>query len=345
MTSIEYYGLSTFYGLIAIVGIILNLLIMLALTSKRELRHRRANRFLCSLCLSDFFTCVYSVPYHLIHLHPCIYSSILNLNYCHFTQFFIYIFAFSSSLCLAGVCVDRYVAITRPFLYLTDKFSKISIILLLWPWIQSVGTSVPAAVLPVIEVLNSTGFPCGMNSSWETIELWSILSVINIIIPFICILASCTVVFRVARRQLHEIQMQVPGSTSENSAEETSSKVSEGAFENNPTVQKHITTRKIRVVGAKLYRDATRRRFHKNFREEAKITFATVAVVVGFMVAWTPYLVTRLLYLIGVVLSNDIHMFGSAFVLANSAWNPVLIILLRRDIRESVKSLCHITIR
>ena len=340
MTTTKQYGLSALYGLTTMAGCVFNSLILLAILTRRELRRRRANLFLCSLCLSDLFTCAYSVTYHLIHLHPKIYKSSLNVTYCRITQYFIYVLAFSSSLCLAGVCIDRYIAIMRPFLYISDKFSKFTTMLLLWPWIQSFGTAVPAVSLPHITVLNSTGFPCGIKPGWATLEVWSVLSVINIILPFICILTSCIVVYRVARKQLLQIRLQTPLSLGGKSVESSSSSIKLAIGRGSP-MENRIHTVKVSQDGTMRQKEAAKRKFNRNYREEAKITFATIAVVIGFVIAWVPYFVTRLLFLVGINVSNDVHTFGTSFVLANSAWNPLLIFLLRNDIRKSIKLLCH----
>ena len=340
MTDTRNYGLSVFYGLTIIAGCTFNLLVLSGILTKKELRRRRANLFLCSLCLSDLLTSAYSVTYHLIHLHPKIYSSSLSVSYCRTTQFFIYALAFSSTLCLAGVCIDRYIAITKPFLYISDRFSKITLGLLFWPWIQSFGTSVLAVSHPHINVLNSTGFPCGIKSSRDTLEVWSVLSVINIIIPFICILASCIVVYRVARRQLLAIRLQIPSTIGDPSLESPSNS-EKMAYDGVYSIQTNMHTTSVKGTGPTRQKETAKRTFNRNFREEAKITFATIVVVIGFMIAWVPYFVTRLLYLVGINVSNDVHTFGTAFVLANSAWNPLLIVLLRNDIRKSIKLLCY----
>ena len=338
MNDTKKYGLSIFYGLTALTGCIFNSLVLLAIITKKELRRRKANLFLCSLCLSDFLTSAYSVTYHLIHLHPKIYSGLLSVTYCRLTQYFIYALAFSSSLCLAGVCIDRYIAITKPFMYISDKFSKFITMLLIWPWIQSFCTSIPAASLPIITVLNSTEFPCGINSSQAALEILLVLSTINIILPFICILTSCIVVYRVAKRQLLEIRLQVPSVLGEQSAGSSSSSIRSVIRSRSPADNK-VHTVKIKRDD-KQQKESAKLKFNRNFREEAKITFATIAVVIGFVVAWVPYYVTRLLFLMGLSLSNDVHTFGTAFVLANSAWNPLLIFLLRSDVRKSIKLLC-----
>ena len=338
MTPLGQYVLSVFFGLTTIVGCILNSLIILAVLSKRQLRGRKANLYLCSLCLSDMLTCLYSVPYHLIHLHPEIYLSLLSLQYCRCTQFFIYVLAFSSTLCLTGVCVDRYIAIARPFLYLTDRFSRISVLLLLWPWLQAICTSVPAIAMPIISVQNYTGFPCAINSSRGTAEVWFALTLTNIILPFICIFVSSIVVFRVARRQLHQIQLKMPTTLGDQSEDRSSACTIKSGLGNDFLAK---SLRRGTKDCQKLEKDGARRKFNRNFREEAKITFATIVVVLGFLIAWTPYFVTRLLYLLGVHLSDDVYLFGTAFVLANSSWNPALIIALRGDIKKSVNLLCN----
>ena len=343
MATGKQYGLSAFYGLTTVAGCVFNLLILIAILTTRELRCRRANLFLCSLCLSDFFTCAYSVTYHLINLHPKIYRSSLNVTYCRITQYFIYVLAFSSSLCLAGVCIDRYIAITRPFLYISDKFSKFTTMLLFWPWVQSFGTAVPVVSLRHITVLNSTEFPCGIKSGWAALEVWSVLVVINIILPFICILTSCIVVYRVARKQLLQIRLQKPLSLGGKSVDSSSSSIKSaiGGGGGGSPIENKIHAAKVNQDGSTRQKEAAKRKFNRNYREEAKITFATIAVVIGFIIAWVPYFAARLLFLVQINVPNDVHTFGTAFVLANSAWNPLLIFLLRNDIRKSIKLLCH----
>ena len=341
--------LSSFYGFMIIIGCILNMLMILAILSVNELRRRRANHFLASLCISDFLTCAYSMTYHLVHLHPAIYGAYISTMYCKVTQYVIYVLAFSSTLCLMTVCVDRYLAITRPFGYLSDTMSKVSKVLLIYPWVHSIVTSVPAIVSPIIEMSSDFGFPCAGSSSSATTRYFIAITPINIIMPFTCILTTCTVVFRIARKQLHTIQATSTqsqpstdefSSSSERNAPNLNYVSSKQASLSTPSsMRTFIGSKKGLITHLRRKTMKQRQRHQKNFREETRIAFATIAVVVGFMVAWTPYLLTRVLFVFGIHLSNDVHMFGTVFVLANSAWNPLLILTFRRDIREGILSL------
>lgn len=346
--------LSSFYSVMILLGCILNMLIILAILSVKEIRRRRANQFLASLCISDFLTCAYSMTYHLVHLHPAIYGAYISTMYCRATQYVIYVLAFSSTLCLMTVCVDRYIAITRPFRYLSATMNKVSKVLLIYPWVHSIVTSIPAIVSPIIEMSNDFGYPCAGSSSSATTRYFIAIMPINVIIPFTCILTTCTVVFRIARKQLHSIQVQVTSTRRHPFPEESSS--SSSGPERNPLDLKSVSSKQMppsnpssfkiflgsRTALITHLRRKTmqlRQRHLKNFREETRIAFATVAVVFGFMVAWTPYLLTRILFVFGTHLSNDVHIFGTVFVLANSAWNPLLILTFRRDIRKGILSL------
>ena len=334
MDTTSYVSLSVFYGLTIIIGSALNFVILIRIISKKSFRIRRANLFLASLCLSDMFTCAYSITYHLVHLHPAIYSSYLSTTYCRVTQYLVYALAFISTLSLTAVCIDRYLAITKPFFYASSKMVTLCYVMLLLPWLHSFVTSIPVLVLPVVSITNYTGFPCGFVSTWEAQQIYMVLVPMNILLPFICIVFSCIVVFNVARKQLHSIKALTPSALNQTTKETVS--MTESYISDSVDIVRSQTNEE----RDRANRKNVAKRFNKgNFREETRIAFATLAVVIGVLFAWMPYLVTRLLYLIGIELHDSLHLFGTAFTLANSAWNPFLLLAVRRDLRKSVLSL------
>ncbi|XP_065056794.1 cholecystokinin receptor type A-like [Rhopilema esculentum] len=332
MDTISYVSLSVFYGLTIIIGCVLNFVILIRIMSKKSFRIKHANLFLVSLCLSDMFTCAYSITYHLVHLHPAIYSSYLSTTYCRVTQYFVYALAFVSTLSLTAVCIERYLAITKPFFYASSKMATLCYIMLLLPWIHSFVTSIPVLVLPVVSITNYTGFPCGFVSTWEAQQIYMVLVPMNILLPFICIVFSCIAVFNVARKQLHSIKALTPSALNQTTKE--------AMAESHTSDSVDIVRLKTNAERDRANRKNVTKRFDKgNFREETRIAFATLAVAIGVLFAWMPYLVTRLLYLIGIELDDSLHLFGTAFTLANSAWNPILLLAVRKDLRKSVLSL------
>ncbi len=346
MSSTEAVVLSLFYGLSIVFGCIANLLIIIAVIKQAELRRRRANHFLASLCFSDFLTCLFSMSYHLVHLHKDIFSHFLSLSYCRVTQYFIYVLAFSSTLCLTMVCIDRYLAIIHPFVYIRESMSRVSYVLLAWPWLMSLTTSVPALVIDMIKVRTDFGFPCGAEANWHTVRYFLAVIPVNILIPFICIVVTCLVVFRVARKQLRNIQTQIfvlkgPGINCSDSDERTSNNehIPKPGSSTENTFSLPAFSRRKKRHKTNHKKLALKHRLRLVFREETRIAFATLAVVIGFFIAWTPYLVSRMLFAIGQSLPNHVYMFGTVFVLSNSAWNPFLILLFRKDVRKAVKNL------
>ena len=193
----------------------------------------------------------------------------------------------------------------------------------------------------MIQVSSQPGFPCAANSSWRTVRYFIIIIPINIVVPFLCIVATCVIVFKVARKQLYTIQAQVfrtQVSSLQGKTQDTLASSNEGTCKyDSGVVSSPAVTRKDKPKPIKI---ALKRRLKAVFREEARIAFATLAVVIGYLIAWTPYLISRLLYVLGQTPSNDVFMFGTVFVLSNSAWNPLLILLFRKDIRRSVSKIC-----
>ncbi len=286
------------------------------------------------------------MTYHLIHLHANVYREFLSTTYCRVTQYFVYVLAFSSTLCLTMVCVDRYLAIIHPFFYVTNSMKRLGNVLMAWPWILSISTAIPALATNIIEIGTDFGFPCAAVSSWDSLRYFIAVIPLNVIIPFLCIAITCLVVFRVARKQLHRIQAQILVTRSSSpSLERFDEQTKHGQIFATSSGQATSHSPCPSVPRKMLYKSnnaklALTHRLRLVFREETRIAFATIAVVIGFFIAWTPYLISRLLYAIGKQLSNDIYMFGTVFVLSNSAWNPLLILIFRKDIRKCVRCLC-----
>eukprot|EP00794_Sanderia_malayensis_P010784 gene10784-11938_t len=341
MGSSTAFTLTLFYAVSIVAGTTTNVLIIIVILRRKELRRRRANHFLASLCLSDLMTCAYSMTYHLVHLHPAIYTHFLSTTYCKVTQYFVYTLAFSSTLCLTMACIDRYIAILHPFYYATVSMARLSSLLMVWPWLLSLTTALPAVVTDMITTGLTFGFPCAAVSNKTAQNYLFAIAPINIILPFIGIIITCSMVFRVARKQQRKVQTQMvfvrnrdalstfDSTVDQVSGEERTSTMFSGHW-NTQSENSELPRRTTRM------KIALKNRFKMVFREESRIAFATIVVVIGFFIAWTPFVVTRMLYAVGCRLSNDVYMFGTVFVLFHSAWNPLLLLIVRKDLWRSL---------
>ena len=366
MNTAELVLITTFYGLSSLLGILLNGLLIISILLSKEIRQRNANKILCSLCFSDLLTCAYSIPYHLFHLYPSIYGIFISQTYCVVTQYFIYSLAFSSTLCLTAMSLDRYFAICHPFAYHRYGTRPTVVISIVWPWIHSAVTALPVFAIDMVEVSTDFGFPCGAKQGFDTTRYFTVITPINILIPCICIVITNIFVLRTARRQLRSIQVQqnavsyVKGNTVNSSIidnEENSICLSDihGSLSGKQQHQNssNLNFYKLMLKGRALSplppdspKFSTRRKESKRGKcktsssEEKRLGLAIVPVVVGFFVAWTPYLITRVSYFYypDLQINNGMFLFGTCFVLFHSTWNPVLILSFRREIRRRIKS-------
>lgn len=77
--------------------------------------------------------------------------------------------------------------------------------------------------------------------------------------------------------------------------------------------------------------------------EEARITMVLVAVVIGFVICWTPVFCVRLLSSYEVFLSRGVRLMSTFFAILSSCLNPFIYGVLNRDFKnEFKKMLVHV---
>jgi hypothetical protein len=74
-------------------------------------------------------------------------------------------------------------------------------------------------------------------------------------------------------------------------------------------------------------------------QEEVRITMVLVAVVVGFVICWSPVLCTWMLTFYKVSLPRRVHGFSSIFAALSSCVNPFIYGVLNRDFKNEFKKM------
>ncbi|XP_031573543.1 allatostatin-A receptor-like [Actinia tenebrosa] len=96
------------------------------------------------------------------------------------------------------------------------------------------------------------------------------------------------------------------------------------------------------------HKQNTRKNIHASTRrpqashfspEEARVTMILVAVVIGFVICWTPVFCVRLLSFYKVSLPRKVHLMSTAFAAMSSCVNPFIYGVLNRDFKNEFKKI------
>ncbi|CAH8591530.1 unnamed protein product [Schistosoma rodhaini] len=171
-----------------------NLFIILWIATRNRLK-RTCDRYIASLALADFLVSVFVLPFAIIRQ---------NLGYWPFESTLLCQFHISSGifLCMSSILnlccisIDRYIAISYPFQYITKQSRPLSIIMILIAWI------IPSfSILPPILGMSKhvTGVGCCYISYSKEYRIYS--SVLAYFLPIILIAYVHLRIFYIIRRR------------------------------------------------------------------------------------------------------------------------------------------------
>jgi hypothetical protein len=189
-------------GIFIIFGVIGNIFVILATIKFERIRRTNSNFLLLNLAIADFLSSAVIMPYHLATVVDLdIVSS--NGLLCRIGGAITYPILLSSTLTLAMLAADRYIAMNDPLRYKARITYKTILVMICYTWIHSVFFAILTAALVKIE-FDEVSLDCGV--SWDKTPLWfGIMSmVLNIIIPFIFMAFTSLKVLAIARKQ-HKI--------------------------------------------------------------------------------------------------------------------------------------------
>ncbi|XP_064651669.1 neuropeptide receptor 15-like [Lineus longissimus] len=106
------YGITFFFSLILVVGIIGNLLVIYAILSDRKMRSSVTNLFIINLAIADFLIMIFGVTD--VVLFAIDRGWLLGEPLCKFQRFIMTCGLYVSVMTLLSLCVERYIAIVYP---------------------------------------------------------------------------------------------------------------------------------------------------------------------------------------------------------------------------------------
>ncbi|XP_035384939.1 trace amine-associated receptor 13c-like [Electrophorus electricus] len=189
-----------------------NLLIIISVCHFKEL-HTSTNMLILSLAMSDSLVGLFVMPFHLSRMIESCW--IFGTTFCLFYNFISFFVTSISIYNVALIAVDRYVAISNPFLYIEKvSVSKMCIVILsMWIFLMSYNST----------LLYFNGTSTGLIMCLEQclFILHEICSLIDLVLVFVvpcsAIILFYALVFVIARKHataIREINVQSKGSKS-----------------------------------------------------------------------------------------------------------------------------------
>ncbi|XP_076874320.1 trace amine-associated receptor 13c-like [Brachyhypopomus gauderio] len=204
---------------IALMSVILmtvcgNLLIIISVCHFKQL-HTPTNMLVLSLAVSDFLIGVFVMPPALIQLIESCW--IFTRVFCAWYLLTAYFLTSVSTYNIALIAVDRYFALSKPFLYTKIVSVSTMCIVVLCDW--AVWLSYNATLqYPNIESLSKTA--CIKNCFHELTEVWSLVDLLlNFVFPLSVIIILYVQVFFIAKKHataIRELNSHTRTQTSKN---------------------------------------------------------------------------------------------------------------------------------
>ncbi|XP_035385039.1 trace amine-associated receptor 13c-like [Electrophorus electricus] len=189
-----------------------NLLIIISVCHFKQL-HTPTNMLILSLAMSDFLVGLFVMPFRLSRMIESCW--IFGISVCLF-YYLICFYATSISIYnVAFIAIDRYFAISNPFLYIEKvSVSKMCIVILsMWIFLMSYNS--------VLLYFNGNSSGLIMCPEQCLIALYEICSLVDLVfvfvVPFSAIILFYALVFVIARKHataIREINVQSKGSKS-----------------------------------------------------------------------------------------------------------------------------------
>lgn len=182
----------TFIALIMVFAIVGNVLVILAFKSFRRIRHV-TNYFVVSLAVTDILVALVSMPVwftYIVSGPPLFMSTLLIQQLWTGTDIMVSV---ASIWHLTCVSIDRYLCITGPLYYHDRMTSKRAIVIITAVWLYSI-------------VVASLGL-----TFWHRDLSTLVIVVLNYAIPVIIILFAYINIFKAARYQAKQIELNVNG--------------------------------------------------------------------------------------------------------------------------------------
>ena len=396
--------LTFLYSFIVLVGLIGNLLIVLAVFKTKQLR-KRPQFILLNLIVCDLITSTVSAPYYIYSINmPIPKESAQVIMICRLYIYLSYTLGFISIFALMIISIDRYIAVKMPYRYQKYISNEVTIACIVLSWFIPFLVAFPAVIID--GWLGYDGLAAGFCCvHWAAIDktYFSLLIIICFVVPTLIIFCTNIRVYLIAKKQKKvddtrrrtisqiERRKSVKSEASESSVQldplerlQTAEKKgrpknternayrvdtadntrNRGSRETGHTDQKidsiqNDTNRKIigrhdsrkslsrmgsfrrlsTVVSAHGTRLVRSRSQIMASARDIQIAVGTLMLVICYLLSWLPFVIPRILTTFKVNIPNDVTIYTPAFAYSNVAWDPILILWCRKELRKGVCSL------
>eukprot|EP00112_Aurelia_sp_Birch-Aquarium-sp1_P023946 Seg734.9 transcript_id=Seg734.9/GoldUCD/mRNA.D3Y31 product="G-protein coupled receptor 26" protein_id=Seg734.9/GoldUCD/D3Y31 len=197
-----------YFGFVGIFGLIANVGILFVLYKNAEYRKRPSTYYLYSIFISSILACIAEMPYYLLSITARLPPPKGNAyqTECRVTVFFTYSISTVKIYVLAGMSLDRFVAVLYPYFYDAHMTKFKAKMLNMFLWIAALVITLPLSAKDGLGIYKGKiGASCGVD--WQTINKAypACFVLVSFILPAVIMVVTNVKVFIVARRQKNQI--------------------------------------------------------------------------------------------------------------------------------------------
>ncbi|CAH0562013.1 unnamed protein product [Brassicogethes aeneus] len=319
------------YGVTLVLGITGNCLMIIT-----TFRYRRmlsvTNVFLSSLASSDLLLILFCIPVKVAKLFS--YTWEMGLFLCKTVHYMQNLSAICSVLTLTAISIERYYAIVHPmkakYICTISQAKKIILVI----WIISIILAFPTLRVQI-------HYPVGINNEyvwcvrdWNNIPLWKFHEVYMLIVILVVPFCIMTLSYSLICFEVWQLMERRSVMTSE-----------QALTRNHSSIHDEQCKESLQLGNSD---KLTRTRSTRDDTQMVKqVIYMLIAVVVLFVICWTPLLVDNVLTAYNILPTERVgtlkYMLTTFHLLAycNSCINPIIYGFMSRSFRESfVRALC-----
>lgn len=339
------------YIIIMIIGLTANVSIVIAVLRKRSLQ-KKQHLILLNLIICDLLTTLLSAPYYIYSVAvPAPHKSVSATNLCKGYLFFSYAFGYVAIQSMLLISLDRYIAIVHPYLYHKHMNSKkIPPLSAALCWLVPFLACFPSTISENwLEYDGRPGGFCGVQ--WSHVNKIYVIIVVGLlfIIPSLVVFFTNIRVYKIARRQ-----MKVSPEQSANRKISNQSQLTLSSEDDENEIRKKMSSETSSSPGQRMNMfvmtgQSIRQRVSSMSLKKKKVTrlskrdvhiaVATLLLICLYLLSWLPFVVPRILSTLGLNVPRWLISYTPPFVFSSVAWDPLLILWCRNEIRREVRKL------
>ena len=338
-------GLTIIYSFIIVVGLMANSLIIIATLKSKKLRER-PQIILLNLIVCDVTNTIISAPYYLYASTTSPYVPSKTPTVVRICQAYLYLsysLGFVSILALVIISIDRYVAVIRPYFYQMHVTNNVVGVGILMSWLIPFCLTIPGPVMD--GWMDYDGIPgnfCGVQWAVTSKVFIVVVVIFCFILPTVVIFVTNIRVYRTAKQKKYQLQATRQSVTSHCQIKTKTTPSKDKSIAYQPSLIQTSTAVVMRndieqCEADKQLPSSKRKSSVSNM--DIQIAVSTLFLVVCFLLSWLPFVIPRILVVMHIQISETLTNYGPAFAFSNVAWDPLLILWCRKEIRRGVFAL------